>query len=131
MKTECSCPDWSNPCKHIAAVYYLLGEQFDGDPFLLFRLRGKSKDEIMSLLRTRRAHVCASAEEEPSTLVEPSERSVEPIEPLEADPDRFWHGSAELIDFRVTIAAPPIDAAPIKRWDRPSSGTASRIFWRC
>ncbi len=54
LDTDCSCPDWSNPCKHIAAVYYLLGEQFDGDPFLLFRLRGKSKDEIMSLLRARR-----------------------------------------------------------------------------
>ncbi|HZY40878.1 MAG TPA: SWIM zinc finger family protein, partial [Anaerolineae bacterium] len=51
--TDCSCPDWSNPCKHIAAVYYLLGEQFDGDPFLLFRLRGKSKTEIMDLLRAR------------------------------------------------------------------------------
>ena len=28
--TECSCPDWSNPCKHVAAVYYLLGEEFVG-----------------------------------------------------------------------------------------------------
>jgi len=36
--TDCSCPDWSNPCKHIAAVYYLLGEEFDRDPFLIFRL---------------------------------------------------------------------------------------------
>lgn len=40
LRTECSCPDWSNPCKHIAAVYYLLGEEFDRDPFLIFRLRG-------------------------------------------------------------------------------------------
>jgi len=30
LKTECSCPDWSNPCKHIAAVYYLLAEQYGG-----------------------------------------------------------------------------------------------------
>jgi len=36
--TDCSCPDWSNPRKHIAAVYYLLGEEFDRDPFLIFRL---------------------------------------------------------------------------------------------
>ena len=28
LTTKCSCPDWSNPCKHIAAVYYLLGEEF-------------------------------------------------------------------------------------------------------
>src|SRR6266536_2139216 len=40
LRTDCSCPDWSNPCKHIAAVYYLLGEEFDRDPFLIFRLRG-------------------------------------------------------------------------------------------
>ena len=40
METSCSCPDWSNPCKHIAAVFYLMGEAFDNDPFLLFKLRG-------------------------------------------------------------------------------------------
>jgi uncharacterized Zn finger protein len=117
LKTQCSCPDHSNPCKHIAAVYYLLGEQFDSDPFLLFRMRGKTKDEIMSLLRARRA-LHAITEERPSVVVEPA-AIVEPIEPLEADPDRFWHGSAELIDFRITIAASPIDAAPIKRLGSP------------
>ena len=40
LTTDCSCPDWSNPCKHIAAVYYLLAEELDRDPFLLLRLRG-------------------------------------------------------------------------------------------
>lgn len=50
LKTECSCPDYSNPCKHIAAVYYLLGEEFDRDPFLIFRLRGITRDEIMDYL---------------------------------------------------------------------------------
>ncbi len=117
LRTSCSCPDHSNPCKHIAAVYYLLGEQFDGDPFLLFRLRGKTKDEIVSMLRTRRA-LHAISEEEPSAAAEPSTHE-EPIEPLEADPDRFWHGPAEPIDFRVMIAAPPVDAAPIKRLGSP------------
>ncbi len=122
LKTACSCPDRSNPCKHIAAVYYLLGEQFDSDPFLLFRLRGKTKDEIMFLLRTRRAQV-AIAEEEHGTAVREPSVPEEPDEPLEADPDRFWHGPAELFDFRVTIAAPPIDAAPIKRLGSPK-------FWQ-
>jgi uncharacterized Zn finger protein len=40
LRTECSCPDWSNPCKHIAAVYYLLAEEFDRDPFLIWKLGG-------------------------------------------------------------------------------------------
>jgi uncharacterized Zn finger protein len=118
LKTRCSCPDYSNPCKHIAAVYYLLGEQFDGDPFLLFRLRGKTKDEIMSLLRTRRAQVAISEEEQAAAAPAPAAPE-EPDEPLEADPDRFWHGPTAVIDFRVTIAAPPIDAAPIKRLGSP------------
>ncbi len=117
LKTACSCPDWSNPCKHIAAVYYLLGEQFDSDPFLLFRLRGKTKDEIMFMLRTRRAQV--AAEEEHTAAVTEASAPDKPDEPLEADPDRFWHGPAEVIDFHVTIAAPPIDAAPIKRLGSP------------
>ncbi len=34
--TRYSCPDDSNPCKHIAAAYYLLGEEFDRDPFRIF-----------------------------------------------------------------------------------------------
>jgi uncharacterized Zn finger protein len=50
LQTSCSCPDDSNPCKHIAAVYYLLGEEFDRDPFLIFRLRGMSRDELLRLL---------------------------------------------------------------------------------
>ena len=50
LETDCSCPDWSNPCKHIAAVYYLLGEEFDRDPFLIFKLRGVDLDDFMSSL---------------------------------------------------------------------------------
>ncbi|MGI0480438.1 SWIM zinc finger family protein [Geminocystis sp. CENA526] len=44
--TDCSCPDWSNPCKHIAGVYYLIASEIDRDPFLLFELRGLSKEKL-------------------------------------------------------------------------------------
>jgi len=50
LETDCSCPDWSNPCKHIAAVYYLLGEEFDRDPFLIFKLRGMTREGLLNLL---------------------------------------------------------------------------------
>lgn len=46
LTTDCSCPDWSNPCKHIAAVYYLLGEEFDRDPFLLLAVRGIAREDL-------------------------------------------------------------------------------------
>lgn len=44
--TDCSCPDWSNPCKHIAGVYYLLASALDRDPFVMFELRGLSRDDL-------------------------------------------------------------------------------------
>ena len=40
MKVSCSCPDWSRVCKHIAAVFYVLADRIDIDPFLIFRLHG-------------------------------------------------------------------------------------------
>jgi uncharacterized Zn finger protein len=54
LDTACSCPDWANPCKHVAAVYYLLAEAFDDDPFLIFTWRGRAKDELLEGLRGRR-----------------------------------------------------------------------------
>lgn len=50
FKTKCSCPDYANPCKHIAGVYYLVAAQLDENPFLLFELRGLSKSELQQKL---------------------------------------------------------------------------------
>lgn len=50
FETDCSCPDYSNPCKHIASVYYLLGEEFDRDPFLIFRMRGLPREKLIDLI---------------------------------------------------------------------------------
>ncbi|MDZ7801174.1 MAG: hypothetical protein U5K81_10330 [Trueperaceae bacterium] len=50
----CSCPDWASVCKHVAACCYLLGERFDDDPFLLFRLRGRDQHAVVAALQARR-----------------------------------------------------------------------------
>lgn len=54
LDTDCSCPDWENPCKHVAAVYYLLAEAFDRDPFLIFAWRGRPRERLLSELRALR-----------------------------------------------------------------------------
>lgn len=54
LKTSCSCPDWGDPCKHVAATHYVLGEALDRDPFLLFELRGKTKEQVLDALRAAR-----------------------------------------------------------------------------
>jgi hypothetical protein len=40
IKAECSCPDWAMPCKHIAAVIYLIGAEIDKNPFIVFEIHG-------------------------------------------------------------------------------------------
>ncbi len=50
LTTSCTCPDWANPCKHVAAVHYVLGEAIDKDPFLLFELRGRGRARVLDAL---------------------------------------------------------------------------------
>jgi uncharacterized Zn finger protein len=47
ITTTCTCPDWANPCKHLAAVYFLLGEALDRDPLLLLTLRGIRREDLV------------------------------------------------------------------------------------
>ncbi|HUZ78195.1 MAG TPA: SWIM zinc finger family protein [Chloroflexota bacterium] len=54
LRATCSCPDDANPCKHIAAVHYVLGARFDADPFVLFQLRGMPRATLLEELRARR-----------------------------------------------------------------------------
>ncbi|WP_427162295.1 SWIM zinc finger family protein [Aliinostoc sp. HNIBRCY26] len=54
VHSKCSCPDKANPCKHIGAIYYQLGDRFSEDPFVLFQLRGRTKEQIISDLRQLR-----------------------------------------------------------------------------
>ncbi|WP_008309884.1 SWIM zinc finger family protein [Leptolyngbya sp. PCC 6406] len=62
VHSRCSCPDPKNPCKHIAAVYYQLGDFFREDPFVLFQLRGRSRDQILEALRQKRQQQMAGAQ---------------------------------------------------------------------
>ncbi|WP_102922518.1 SWIM zinc finger family protein [Streptomyces noursei] len=61
LDPECSCPDWGYPCKHAAALCYATAAHLDDDPFWLFTLRGRTKDTVLTALRTRRqAHTSAA-----------------------------------------------------------------------
>ncbi len=51
LNADCSCPDKEVPCKHIAAVILYLARIIDFKPFILFELRGKTKDELLNVFR--------------------------------------------------------------------------------
>ena len=136
LETSCSCPDWSNPCKHIAAVYYLLGEEFDRDPFLIFKLRGMSREELLASLsrieQTNRASSAAATKPTKAAplapeAAKPSRRGKRagttrapattpvPPEPLAAEVERFWGGAALPEDFFGAVTLPPVAAALPRR----------------
>ena len=106
LETDCSCPDWANPCKHVAAAHYILGERFDEDPFLIFRLRGRTQDEVMSALRERRAGEDDFAEED---------EIEEEIIPLDERIATFFELGAPLDGFSVRIQNPAIKTPLLKR----------------
>ena len=53
LQTHCDCPDWANPCKHVAAVCYIMAEALDRDPWLLFDLRGMTREDVLSALQAK------------------------------------------------------------------------------
>jgi uncharacterized Zn finger protein len=120
LKTDCSCPDWSNPCKHIAAVYYLLGEEFDRDPFLIFKLRGIKRDELFELLGDVRS--APKKSRRPAAKEQEKEKVLNP-EPLTVEGRAFW-GEGSLADDPLDeIHISPVNAALPKRLGNFS-------FWR-
>lgn len=124
LQSECSCPDWANPCKHVAAVHYLLGERFDEDPFLMFLLRGRSKDDILAALRARRAAAAGGQVGEAAT--EWADGGRDDVETLAT----FWTMPADVAEMAaLTWPDPPaVDALPVKRLGPPPFGIDAEHF---
>jgi uncharacterized Zn finger protein len=118
LATDCSCPDFANPCKHIAAVYYLIGEQFDADPFLIFTLRGRTRDQIIEALRKRRAAATRASADSAGEGLPP----VEPELGLSDQLGTFWD-TGDLSSLTVHIAPPEIEAALLRRLGASPAGT--------
>ncbi len=106
LKMECDCPDWSNPCKHIAAVIYLLAEEFDRDPFLLFELRGITREQFLYEITGAKAVKKEDSDE--------AEETAHASVPLRLGDD-FWEEGALPDDFYGVVRTPPAPAALPKR----------------
>lgn len=115
IKTHCSCPDSANPCKHIAAVHYILAEEFDRDPFMIFNLRGRAKEQIITELRKIRGGNSENKKKIPPGDLEKPDPQIS----LEKCPDNFWSIGEEFRKFSVSITPPNISTAILKRLGEP------------
>ncbi len=111
LKMSCSCPDVATPCKHIAAVYYVVGEAFDRDPWLMLELRGRPRDHLLSMLRGGR----------PSAKRNDVREVIPPL-----DPDDFW---GEATEVEVKVRPPVAPMAILKRLGAPAFWTGSQDFF--
>ncbi len=83
LRTDCSCPDWAEPCKHAAAACYLIADELDRDPFLLFLLRGIPRDELLAEVRRARRSESPADDAHSSTAGVPAAAAWERL-PLDA-----------------------------------------------
>ncbi|HYH33122.1 MAG TPA: SWIM zinc finger family protein [Pseudonocardia sp.] len=93
LAMDCTCPDYAVPCKHVAAVFYVLAERFDADPFQILALRGRGREALLEELRARRA---AAAVERPG-----------PGAALDDVMDRYWSAGPGLGEQLTGPRTPP------------------------
>ena len=98
IHSRCTCPDPANPCKHIGAVYYLLGDRFSEDPFILFQLRGRTQEQIIAALRQTRSQDGSTdaTSEQPEAVARPTS----------IDLDQFW-SYTEQLEPSLSVILPP------------------------
>ncbi|MEB3168249.1 MAG: SWIM zinc finger family protein [Synechococcaceae cyanobacterium] len=124
VRSECTCQDKANPCKHVSAVYYLMGDRFSEDPFVLFQLRGRSRGQLLAELAQRRRDGVAAA---PPTALHPPHPAI-------ADPMRWWRYDAPL-DSDLVVITPALEgetgldgAGPLPLAEEPRFPDANRLF---
>jgi uncharacterized Zn finger protein len=110
---RCDCPDDADPCKHSAAAFYLIADALDADPFALFLLRGRTRDQVMAGIRARRRGA-ASPDPGPG----PGPRGIA-VQAEQADDEGMDARTA----FRTPVPRAPIPAVPLPP-RRPGSPAA-------
>lgn len=112
VKSRCTCPDKVNPCKHIGAVYYQLADRFSEDPFIIFQLRGRSKEQILEALRISRTIKLSGEELKPETLGKikslPKKKPKQNKISIPLNIDNFWEYN-EPLDASLVVITPPTD----------------------
>lgn len=114
IHSRCSCPDPQNPCKHIGAIYYQLGDRFSEDPFVLFQLRGRTKEQILDDLRQRRSTGVAEhpIPETPEQPLFPNSQSPAPNPQSPLNIEQFWQYD-EPLDSSLVVIVPPPDSRTV------------------
>jgi uncharacterized Zn finger protein len=146
LRADCSCPDYAEPCKHTAAVCYLVAAEIDRDPFQLLLLRGIRRDDLLAMVRARRTGrpdelqtVTAGLDAAAAYAARPLESDLDPVPdvvasvPVPREPARSWidvddQATAALDQPLSRVALEGLADDAIERaWLLSASGTPSGL----
>lgn len=108
VKSKCSCPDKANPCKHVGAVYYQLGDRFSEDPFVIFQLRGRTKQQILDALKEYRLKQSDATTTPSQTAAKTQTTHKKTAKKADIDVETFWQYEQPL-DPSLVVLTPPTD----------------------
>lgn len=118
LSATCSCPDSANPCKHVAAVHYVLAQTFDADPFLLPTLRGRDRAALLAALRAARAGTAPQAPE-------PGDDAETPVPLTDLVARDLFAARGSLAAARLRPRAPERPGTVLRRLGPPPGATAA------
>ncbi len=135
LVTECTCPDFENPCKHIAAVCYLVAELFDRDPFRVLEWRGRDRAAVVDALRALRSageptpasapapaapapDIAGAGAPDPAAPAPDGAGAGAPPTEAELSPEGFWAAGPGLSDVHVRPVAAFVPDAVLRQLPR-------------
>jgi uncharacterized Zn finger protein len=138
LTMNCNCPDWGVPCKHLAAVCYVLAEAFDTDPFAMLAWRGQGRDELLDALRGRSSGAPGGPRPSPAAPARPGAESSPARavlsdvtgEPLAESLADFWSPGLSQARLRALPPSPPTPADLLLRLADPPDVQVRGVTFR-
>ncbi len=115
FEMSCTCGISDACCKHVVCAGALIAEQLDGDPFLLFTLRGLDGESFLERLQRQRARDQKQGRPVPAYTHSPPESASATTEPLRAEVESFWNAGRDLAEIRAEPGPPPVEHALLRR----------------
>jgi uncharacterized Zn finger protein len=125
---RCTCPDDADPCKHSAAVCYLVADALDADPFAVLLLRGRTRGEVLAGLRARRRGLAAGRGASGRAAAGGAAGDV-PSAAGGASPDAGVDARTVLLN-RATPGQIPVPPLPAARPGHPAAVPVDPPAWR-
>jgi uncharacterized Zn finger protein len=117
IDVSCTCGYLEHPCAHVAAAQYVLAEAFDRDPFLLFELRGRSREQVLAVLREIRGSRASLDRAGAAALLDEDDDDA----PFQPRPEDYALAGDDLAALGFHIAAPDVTVGAIRAIGPPRS----------